>query len=813
MATEEPAADTLKQLFQALRPALEFVARAQTDAASRTRLPTAALAERARALLPACSGADAQRLAELVEILDRYEQLPAGERSEIARRCLALIAEPVAESAPAAPRYRAWEGDLASALADLGRSVQFVKGVGPRRADELRRLGLATVEDLLFHLPFRYEDRRLVVPVARAIAGQSASFIGEVVHLEEKIVGRARRRILRAVLKDDTGLLGLVWFNQVAYFRTRFRRGQKVLAYGRVEDDTGGKQIVHPEVDSLSGGSGAAIVPIYSKPGMMSQKAIRKIVLQAVDESAAAVPSVLPPEVAERAAVADLETALRQVHRPPAETRAADLDSFRTTAHRSLVFDELFYLQLGLALRRSKTSRAAGFSMQRDGPLTAHFERALPFAMTAAQQRVIEEIGADMAQPHPMHRLVQGDVGSGKTVVAIYAALSAVQSGYQAAFMAPTELLAEQHHRTIAELTAGLDVRVDLITSSSLKRGRREALDALAAGTTDIAVGTHALIQEQVETAKLGLAIIDEQHRFGVLQRAALRGSRESEGRAPDTLLMTATPIPRTLSMTVYGDLDVSVVDQRPQGRQPVKTVVVHESQRNRVYATVRREVEAGRQAYVVYPLVESSDKMDLRDATTMARELERTVFTGLRVGLLHGKMKAAEKEGVMRRFRDGDVSILVSTTVVEVGVDVANATVMVIEHAERFGLSQLHQLRGRVGRGSERAICLLVTTREATTGDGDRLQVMASTDDGFAIAEADLKLRGPGEFLGTRQSGLPDFRAANLLRDTRLLVEARDAAVAWLDRDPDLSSAASERVSAVLKHRWGRRLGLAEIG
>jgi ATP-dependent DNA helicase RecG len=380
--------------------------------------------------------------------------------------------------------------------------------------------------------------------------------------------------------------------------------------------------------------------------------------------------------------------------------------------------------------------------------------------------------------------------------------------------MAPTELLAEQHHRAIARLIEGMDVRIELLTGERLRGRERERVYAeLAHGGIDIAVGTHALIQESVDMPRLGLGIIDEQHRFGVLQRAAVRGLGVEGKEAPDILLMTATPIPRTLSMSIYGDLEVSLLDELPPGRQPVRTHVAHESERGRVYATVRREVTAGRQAYVVYPLVESSDKLELRDATTMASELARTVFPKFRVGLLHGKMKADEKEGVMRRFRDGDLQILVSTTVVEVGVDVPNATVMVVEHAERFGLSQLHQLRGRVGRGQHPSICLLVSSRQAEPGDGDRLAVMRDSNDGFAIAEADLRLRGPGEFLGTRQSGLPDFRVANLLRDTEVMVAARNAALEWLEIDPDLSSEASARLRAVLKARWSGRLGLAEIG
>jgi ATP-dependent DNA helicase RecG len=823
------AADALEALFRALRPPLEFIVRAGDEAAARTTLPLAELASRARELATtARDEAMRARLAALGEAIDELAAAPASRRPAAAAACLAVMAAPAAAppdtagkgeaaaaQARAAPSYRRWQGDLDAALRALEQPVQFVKGVGPRRADELRKMGIATVEDLLFHLPFRYEDRRRVAAIAHAVAGAEATFIGELVHLEEKIVGRARRRILDGVVRDDTGLLGLTWYNQVAYFRSRYRRGQKVSVYGRVELDAGGgKRIVHPEMESVSGERGAGIVPIYNKPGGMSVKAMRKIVQQAVAQAVDQAPSVLPEAITRKARIADLQSALRGVHRPASDTDPVALEEMRSPAHRSLVFDELFYLQLGLALRRRNSEREAGLAMPVEGPLVAALQRRLPFALTGAQQRVIDEIGADMERPHPMHRLVQGDVGSGKTVVALHAALIAVQSGRQAAIMAPTELLAEQHHTAIARLIDGMELRVALLTSERLRRDRERVYGELAAGNIDVAIGTHALIQESVRMPRLGLAVVDEQHRFGVMQRAALRDLAGGAGQAaPDVLLMTATPIPRTLSMTIYGDLDVSLLDEMPPGRKPVRTHVVHEAERGRAYAAIRREVTKGRQAYVVFPLVESSAKLELRDATTMATELARSVFDGLRVGLLHGKMKADEKDAIMQRFRAGDLQILVSTTVVEVGVDVPNATVMVVEHAERFGLSQLHQLRGRVGRGDHASLCVLISSRHARGDDSDRLAVMRDSNDGFAIAEADLRLRGPGEFLGTRQSGLPDFRVANLLRDSVLLVEARSAALAWLDADPDLSSDESKEIIAVLKHRWQGRLGLAEIG
>ncbi len=425
---------------------------------------------------------------------------------------------------------------------------------------------------------------------------------------------------------------------------------------------------------------------------------------------------------------------------------------------------------------------------------------------------MLEEIYRDMAQPHPMHRLVQGDVGSGKTVVALFAALVAIENGYQAAFMAPTELLAEQHFRTVAHFTDALGVRAVLLTGEMSRGEKARVYAALAAGDLQLVVGTHALIQEGVRLRAFGLGVIDEQHRFGVLQRAALR-QLSGEGAAPDILLMSATPIPRTLAMTVYGDLDVSALDELPPGRAPVRTLIFNEAERQRVYQMVKQELDAGHQGYVVYPLVDSSEKEDLRDATTMAHELRRTVFAGYRVGLVHGRMKTEERDAVMQRFRAGDVQLLVSTTVIEVGVDVPNATIMVVEHAERFGLSQLHQLRGRVGRGSARATCILVAPYRRGEEVYRRLTAMRDTTDGFKIAEVDLQLRGPGEFLGTRQSGLPDFRVANLIRDSRILDGARRAAEAWLTNDPSLQTPESAALRTVLQHRWAGRLGLAEIG
>jgi ATP-dependent DNA helicase RecG len=605
-----------------------------------------------------------------------------------------------------------------------------------------------------------------------------------------------------------------VWFNQIQWFARRLREGQRLIVHGRVEAPLGGgpRRMIHPEIEELGPDEDPAvaprIVPVYEKPTEMHPGAMRRIVHAAVEEFADRVPSTLPAAVAARQRLVDLGRALRHVHSPPAEADLAALAAVRSLAHRSLIFDELFYLQLGLALRRSAAGSEPGTAFPPSTRLVPRLRAKLPFRPTGAQDRAFAEIAADLAAPHPMRRLLQGDVGSGKTLVALLAALTVIEAGAQAAIMAPTELLAEQHFATVGPLADELGVPRVLLTGAVKGKARRATLAGFADGTLPLAVGTHALIQEGVAFARLGLAVVDEQHRFGVLQRAALQ-----QRGAVDVLVMSATPIPRTLAMTLYGDLAVSTLDELPPGRTPIVTELCRESRRDRVYARIRDEVAAGHQAYIVYPLVEETEKSALRAATTMVHELAAGPLAGLRLALVHGRLKADEKDAVMRRFKAGEHDVLVSTTVIEVGIDVPNATAIVIEHAERFGLAQLHQLRGRVGRGRARGHCFLVVPDWTGEEAYQRLRTLERSTDGFHIAEADLALRGPGDFLGTRQAGLPDFRVANLLRDTALLRAARDEAVAFLASDPDLSRAESARIRAVLVHRWQGRLGLARVG
>ncbi len=692
----------------------------------------------------------------------------------------------------------------------LKKPVQYVKGVGPKRAEQLARLGIATVEDLLYHIPFRYQDRREIRKIADLIGGEEGATVGQLVRMGRRFVTRSRRWVLEGVARDETGFLFLRWYNQHRYFEQKYQLGQRVLLFGKVEMGLkGGKWMIHPDMELVEEEEDTArILAIYNKTTEMTVGSMRRLVHGAVNEYVALVPNGAPPEIATRLGLMELSAALRALHQPTLEVDVTALNNAASLAHRTVVFDELFFLQLGMALRRRNIVKEDGLSIV-PGPLVRQVHDVLPFRLTRAQERVLEVIFRDMAAPHPMNRLVQGDVGSGKTIVAFCAALAALDSGYQAAFMAPTELLAEQHFRTLKPLAEQLGVSITLLTGELKPQQKREVYNLLEQGQVEIAVGTHALIQDNVRFARLGLAIVDEQHRFGVMQRAALK----KLGANPDMLLMTATPIPRTLSLTIYGDLDVSAIDELPPGRKPVTTRIFHEGERQKAYQAVKEQIDKGHQAYIVYPLVEESEKMDLKAATSMAEELSKTAFKGYSIGLVHGRMKGEEKDAVMRRFKAGAHQLLVSTTVIEVGIDVPNATVMLIEHAERFGLAQLHQLRGRVGRGQAESFCFLLAQYTSADESIRRLRVMVETNDGFRIAEADLTFRGPGEFLGTRQSGLPDFRVANIVRDSRILEIAREEAVAWLAKDPDLTSPASRQLRTTLEDRWAGRLELARVG
>jgi ATP-dependent DNA helicase RecG len=806
---EARSVSAVDQLLRIVEPPLRYLATAHPKRLAPNALPTARileLIERAAEEGRADRGA-LERLRALVT------DFPLEAEDARHRHAAEGLRELERLKQPAAPAtvYSPTGGDLDPALALLAASAQFVKGVGPKRAAELARFGIATVEDVLYHLPFRYEDRRSLTPIAKLVPGSEATVAAEIVAVGTSYAGRRRRRILEAKASDGGGVLTLTWFHQIGYFEQKLKVGTRIVLHGKLETGYGRRQMIHPEVEVLEGAEDelGRIVPIYEKPTEMSVAAMRKIVHTARAEIGERLPSVLPSEIAARRRLVDLATAFADVHEPGRDAVVEPLNQGRSESHRSIVFDELFFLELGMMLRKHSIAEEPGIAFCPRGELGGRLRRGLPFRLTRAQERVLGEIARDMARPHPMNRLVQGDVGSGKTIVAVLAALGAIECGHQVALMAPTEILAEQHYATVAAWLGPLGIEPVLLTGKVKAAARKQVYAALASGDASFLVGTHAIIQEGVRFARLGLGIIDEQHRFGVLQRKALKGL----GQNPDILLMTATPIPRTLAMTLYGDLDLSFLDELPPGRRAIETRVVRERDRERVYGRVRAALDRGEQAYLVFPLVEESEATDLRSAKAMARDLATGAFRGCRLGLLHGQMKSDEKDAVMRRFQAGDQQLLVATTVIEVGIDVPNATLMIVDHAEQFGLAQLHQLRGRVGRGAKQSLCVLISTGRAGPQGYERLKLLERETRGSAIAEADLEHRGPGELLGLRQSGLPDFRAANLVRDVRILEEARREAEAYLRSDPVLRAPGSRRLRQVLDHRWRGRLGLAQVG
>jgi ATP-dependent DNA helicase RecG len=615
-----------------------------------------------------------------------------------------------------------------------------------------------------------------------------------------------RRAPLVLLLRDESAYATATIFGR-GYLTRAFSRGQRLVLHGKVDRFNNKITIRVQDWEIVEAGEdehlhAGRLVPVYSLTEGLAQRPLRRLMWQVLEEFASHIEETLPDAIRARRALPGLADAVRRAHFPATEPE-------REVAVRRLAFDDFLLLQLGLAILRSRTTRAQGVSMRPRGTLATRLRESLSFTLTAAQERVWDEIRADMAAPYPMHRLLQGDVGSGKTIVAALAVCTAVEAGYQAAVMAPTEILAEQHYQTFRRVLEPLGVRVTLLSSGLKGREAAGRRAAVAAGEIGCVVGTHALVQERVAFERLGLAVVDEQHRFGVHQRARLKG----KGERPDVLVMTATPIPRTLALTLYGDLDVSVLDELPPGRQPVKTVARTESKRAQIDEFLRGQIAEGRQVYVVYPLVEESELIDLKAATDMARQLQKEVFADCTVGLLHGRLTGEDKDAIMQRFKAGEIQVLVATTVIEVGIDVPNASVMLIEHAERFGLSQLHQLRGRVGRGPWKSYCILLTSGRLGEDAQRRVDAMVETNDGFKIAEVDLQLRGPGEFFGTRQSGLPEFRAADLLRDAPLLEEARREAMSIVAADPELRDPAHRGLRHALLTRWRGKLDLASVG
>jgi ATP-dependent DNA helicase RecG len=776
--------------------------------------------------LPTALPALLQRLQQAMQGVDT---LPLPEKQERVRQAELLLSQMRAglsnESAPA-PAVAAVQAttvaaartpEPGSATDPFAQPVQFLRGVGPKRAALLAKMALHTVNDLLWCLPTRYEDRRRLTPLGLLRWGKRETFCGTVTTLQTQPSKRGKP-FVALVLQDDSGALICKWFQtRSTYLQERFPVGTRVVGSGLVTLNaySAAREVVHPDLEVLDQDDAEQIhfgrmVPIYPLTAGLHQKTMRALMKMVVDTYVPQVQETLPEALRRAHRLPTLPEALRQVHFPDDGADLLYFNGQQTPFHERLVFEEFFLLELGLALRHravQKEPRAVPYALPNH--LGDTLLRHLPFHLTAAQHRVLFEILADMQRPYAMNRLIQGDVGSGKTVVALLAMLMAVSNGFQAALMAPTEILAEQHLTTLRLLLRPLGLEVALLTSAIKGKSRQQLLERIAQGEVALLVGTHALLYDEVQFHRLGMIVVDEQHRFGVLQRASLR----RKGLSPDVLVMTATPIPRTLAMTLYGDLDLSVIDEMPPDRRPVRTTVMGEGRREQAYATIRREVKKGHQAYIVYPLIEESESLDLGAAVAMAQHLQHDIFPEWRVGLLHGRLPSEEKDTIMQAFVQGALDILVSTTVIEVGVDVANATVMLVENAEHFGLAQLHQLRGRVGRGTAQAYCVLLTGPALSKEGRQRLHVMQESTDGFYVAEQDLQIRGPGELLGTRQSGLPELRVGNVLHHAACLEQARQAAFALLATDPDLTQPAHQALAAAAQIRWGGRLDLAAIG
>ena len=695
----------------------------------------------------------------------------------------------------------------------LSRPLDSIRGVGPRMASLLSRKNLATIEDLLYFLPRRYEDRRTVFRITETVPGIKQTIAGKIIRADIRFFGR--RKIFEVTIDDGHGTLKAKWFKgREAFLRGAFRPGRRVILTGEVSGFPFEKEMIHPDFEILDDKEDQLlhfkrIVPVYSETEGLHQKILRRIMWQVVRDYARFLKSHIPEEICRKRRLKEIRDAIRQVHFPESDQEIGSYQEARSDAHRTLIYDEFFFFQLAMALRKRGDVLEKGIAFRPGGEMLKRFYGVLPFTLTSAQKRVIAEIERDMTSVRNMNRLLQGDVGSGKTVVSMAAMIIACENGYQAAMMAPTEILAEQHYRNLRVWSEMIGLKIELLTGGLKTAEKKELQARLLNGEIDIAIGTHALIQEGIAFRNLGLVVVDEQHRFGVIQRAALR----KKGIAPDVLVTTATPIPRTLAMTVYGDLDVSVIDELPPGKKAIRTKVFFETQRNRVYEIIRREVQKGNQIFIVYPLVDESENLDLKDAKRMAEHLQKKIFPEYQIGLIHGRMKGAEKDRVMAAFIGKRVQILVSTTVIEVGIDIPEASLMVIEHAERFGLSQLHQLRGRVGRSDIPSFCILLAQHSRSDDARRRLRIMEETNDGFRIAEEDLAIRGPGEFMGTRQAGLPDFRVANIIRDGRILNDAKTDAFALVEDDPRLEKPEHLPLREALLHRWGGRLDLVKTG
>ena len=692
--------------------------------------------------------------------------------------------------------------------------IQFIKGVGPRKAILLEKLRLTSIEDCLYFLPFRFEDRTQFKNISQAVIGEYVTLTGEVLNAGTMFMGR-RKRVFEVIVQDKTGVIRAKWFRfNETYMKEKFKTGQKIILSGKPTlNKRSGLEIIHPDTEQVSGEDVNSleigkIVPVYHVTDGLHLKSMRTIIKNVLDKYLHLIEEFLPNDLIQRHEFISRADALSQSHFPPQGTSLSELDAFKTPAQKRLVFEELFLIQLGLAFRKKHTGEVnTGTPLKTRGELIKRFVKLLPFTLTGAQKRVLSEIMEDLEKEKSMNRLIQGDVGSGKTIVALTALLTAVDNKMQSALMVPTEILAEQHYLNIRPYCESLGIELSLITSALKGKERQSLYENIRTGKTQIIVGTHSLIQKDIQFKNLGLAVVDEQHRFGVLQRDAIG----KKGDHPHLLIMTATPIPRSLALTLYGDMDVSLLDEFPPGRKKITTEIFYENRREKAYGILEKQLQQGRQAFVVCPLIEESDVMDLKAAVTVL-DFIKDRFPDYVACLIHGKLKKEERQDIMSRFLKNEIQVLVSTTVIEVGIDVPNATAMIIEHAERFGLAQLHQLRGRVGRGAHSSHCLLMAYHPVTEEGQARMKAMQNSGDGFIIAEEDLKIRGPGDFMGTRQSGVPLLKIANLLRDIKVLETARKEAFHLIDRDPGLTEPEHQPLNKAIHRFLGGYMELMEI-
>lgn len=819
--------ESFAELIDTLRKPFLFISKnsfAKLDSVKDIEKRTISLAEKGLSFTN--ESVKRETLKEIIVLFQGYSSLPSKKRKEIIERSLSMLEvfKTPAAKGKDLDLYRESAHTIPSREKFLERQeklsarVQFLKGVGPKIASKFGSADICTIDDLLYFFPRRYEDRRRMVKIADLKDGMVATFMGEVDDLHTVYFRGRKRAILEINVKDDTDQITAKWFNfNRSYFEDKVRIGASIIFTGKIKAFRERKEVYHPEFevlgknpnDSLSFGR---VVPVYSEIGGLYQKTLRKIMYNASRNYSQLKTCVLPPSVCKKYGLLSPAEAIKEIHNPD---RFADFLSdeeeafFKHPCYRSLIFMELFLFNVMIGLKKRNVRSREGIPLDVSEDEISGFLKMLPFNLTKTQRSSLAEITQDLKRSVPMNRLLEGDVGSGKTVIALLSCLIAAKSGFQAAFMAPTEILAEQIYSQTKKLFAKTDLDVELLSGSLNERKRSDILKRLKRGELKMIVGTHALIQEGVSFKDLAVTVVDEQHRFGVMQRSAIK----EKGIFPHQLVMSATPIPRTLALTYYGDLDISAIKELPKGRKPIETRVIHDQSRSKLYEFVKGELKSGRQAYIIYPIIEESEKVKLLDATRMAKYLQENIFKEFRLGLIHGRLKSEQKDVIMSDFRSGKIDVLVSTTVIEVGIDVPNATVMIIEHPERFGLSQLHQLRGRVGRGAHKSHCFLVLGIDYGEEIKERLTIFKNTLDGFKLAEEDLKLRGPGDFFGASQHGLPPFRIAKFPRDVEVLRQTREEAFRLLKEDPRLSSKDSSLLLESLKDKWKDKADLIQVG